>query len=75
MIKNVCRSACEVAVILFRCEINFNFLSIFSKNTQTSNFMKIRSVGAELFHAYRQTDGQDKAKSRVVKFFKRASHE
>jgi len=30
----------------------------FSKNTQISNFMKIRLVGAELFHADRQTDGQ-----------------
>jgi hypothetical protein len=26
----------------------------FSKNTQISNFMKIRPVGAELFHAGRQ---------------------
>jgi hypothetical protein len=42
--------------------INFNFLNIFSKNTQISNFMKIRLVGAELYHAVRrterQTDGQ-----------------
>jgi len=27
------------------------FLDTFSKNTQTSNFMKIRPVEAELFHA------------------------
>ena len=32
------------------------FLTDFSKDTQISNFMKIRSVGAELFHAERQTD-------------------
>jgi hypothetical protein len=28
----------------------------FSKNIQISNFMKILSVGAELFHADRRTD-------------------
>ena len=28
----------------------------FSKNTQISNFMKIHRVGAEIFHADRQTD-------------------
>jgi hypothetical protein len=32
-----------------------NFLERFSKNTQISNFMKIRLVGAELFHADGQT--------------------
>jgi len=30
----------------------------FSKNIPISNFMKIRSLGAELFHADRRTDGQ-----------------
>jgi hypothetical protein len=35
--------------------MNFNFQGIFSKNTQISNFMKIRPVGAELFHADRRT--------------------
>jgi hypothetical protein len=38
-----------------------------SKNAQTTNLMKIRLVGAELFHADRCTDGQtdrhDKANS------------
>jgi hypothetical protein len=28
----------------------------FEKNTQISNFMKIRLVGAELFHSDRRTD-------------------
>jgi len=32
----------------------WNFLNIFSKNIQISNFMKVRPTGAELFH----TDGQ-----------------
>jgi len=31
---------------------------LFSKNTQISNFMKIRPVGAELFHADWVTGGQ-----------------
>jgi hypothetical protein len=39
---------------------NFNetwvFSTFVSKNTQTSNFTKIRPVGAELFHADGQTD-------------------
>jgi len=28
----------------------------FLRNTEVSNFMKIRPVGTELFHAYRRTD-------------------
>jgi hypothetical protein len=32
------------------------FPNIFSKNTQTPNFMKIRPVGTELFHADERTD-------------------
>jgi hypothetical protein len=38
-------------------EETFNFLDIFSKNTQISNFLKIRPMGAELFHADGRTDG------------------
>ena len=41
-----------------------------------SNFMKIRQVGAELFHAGRkvdrQTDRHDKANSRYAQFCERA---
>jgi hypothetical protein len=33
-----------------------DFLDIFSKNPQISNFTKIRLLGAELFHADGQTD-------------------
>jgi len=32
------------------------FLDKLSKNTQIPNFMKIRPVGAELFHANRRPD-------------------
>ena len=32
------------------------FSTYFLKNPQISNFMKIRQVGAELFHVDRQTD-------------------
>jgi type II secretory pathway component PulC len=34
------------------------FSTDFKKNTQISNFVKIRPVGAELFHADRQAVGQ-----------------
>jgi hypothetical protein len=42
----------------------WNFLDRFSKITQTSTFMKIRSVGAELFHA----DGRTAIKKVIVAF-------
>jgi hypothetical protein len=34
------------------------FINRFSKNIQISNFMKIRRVETELFHADGETDGQ-----------------
>ena len=39
---------------------NLNILDRFSKKTQVSNFMKIRSVGAEFFYV----DRHDEANSR-----------
>jgi hypothetical protein len=44
--------------------MNLNFLGGFSKNTKISEFIKIRPVGAELFHADRRTEGHDEANSR-----------
>ena len=59
MIKNICWVSCKVPVILDRFYWNSNFLDRISKNAQISNFMKIRLVGAELFHADGQADGHD----------------
>jgi hypothetical protein len=49
------RSSGKVPVFLARVERILNFLNKFWKNTQISNFMKIRQAGAELFRADRQT--------------------
>ena len=52
------------------------FLTDFKKNSQISNFMEIRPVGAELFHAARRaggrTDRHDKASRRPSQFWERA---
>jgi len=47
------KCSCKIPVI----HVSFNktwFFDTFSKNTQISNFMKIRLVGTELFHVDRQ---------------------
>jgi hypothetical protein len=50
--------------------------STFSKYAQILNLMKIRSVGAELFHEDKRTDGQtdrhDEANIRFSQFCERA---
>jgi hypothetical protein len=62
-IVNVDRSSSKVFVFLVKFYRNFNFLSRFSKDTHISNFVNIRTVGAELFDADRWTDRQtDKQK-------------
>jgi len=57
-------------------ELEFFFLDRFSKNPQISNFMKIRLVGAEMFHMDGQmdgrTDGHDGANNRFSQFCERA---
>ena len=45
---------------------NLDFLDRFSKNTNISNFMKIRPVRAELFHADRRTEGQTDIRKLIV---------
>ena len=55
-------------LILMKLEF---FFGKFSKNTQISNFMKIRPVGAELFHADGQTDMM-KLNRRFTQFCERA---
>jgi len=57
---------------LFLSDFNkTNFLEEFSKNLQISNFVKIRAVTAELFHADGQTDRHDEANSRCPQFCER----
>jgi hypothetical protein len=68
MMKNVHWSSCKVPFITVGFQLNLNFLAKFSKNTQISNFMKIRPVGVELFHADRQTDRHDETNSRFLQF-------
>jgi len=41
---------------------------LFSKNTQTSNFTKIRPERAALFHEDRQTDGRTDRTMLIVAF-------
>ena len=42
----------------FRLPLNLNFLKTFSRNTQISNFVMIRSVRVPLFYVDRRTDGR-----------------
>jgi len=58
---------------LFLFEFNeTKFLDRFSKNTQMSNFMKIRPVRAELFHTGGGTGRQDEVNSHFSQFCKSA---
>ena len=52
-------------VIPVRLKKNFNFFDMYSKNTETSIFMKIRQMAAEFFHAdgRTETDRHDESNS------------
>ena len=56
MIKKYIGLHVKYPLFIVRFHWNLNFLDSFSKNTHISNFMKIRPVGAELFHADGRTD-------------------
>jgi len=48
--------------------MKIEFSRQFCKNLQISNFMKIRPVGAELFHAERQSDRRMDRTKLIVAF-------
>jgi hypothetical protein len=66
-VQNVYRSASEVKCPLLLSRFNGTWIlstNFRKKNTQISNFMKIRSVGVELFNRGGRTDGHDEANGR-----------
>ena len=56
IVKNMCRSPCKVPVTIVRFQWILNCRDRCSKNAQIPNFIKIRPVGADSFHADRRTD-------------------
>ena len=59
---------------LFLSDFNetWSVLDRFSKHPQISNFIKIRHVDAELFHADGQKDRHDEANGGFSQFYERA---
>ena len=58
VVINLHRCSCTVSIILVTFLWNLNFLDMFSQNIEILNFMTIRLVGVELFHADEgRTDG------------------
>jgi len=72
MIKNFYWSSCYVPLFLSYFNETLIFFDRFSKNSQTSNFLKIRSLGAEFFHVDGQVDRYDEANGRFSQFFESA---
>ena len=54
---------CKVMHGVYSVKLILNSLNRIPKNSQTSNLMKIRSVGAELLNADGKTDENDEANS------------
>jgi hypothetical protein len=73
MIKTAHSCSRKLPFIFVRFKWQLNFLDIFSKHSQISNFMNIRLVGTELFYG---TDGQmdrhDETNSRFLQIYERA---
>jgi hypothetical protein len=71
MIKNVYWPSSKVPVTLVRLQLSLNFIDRFSEIPQIANFMKIRPVGVEVFHAdgqtYRQKDGRKDGQTDMTK--------
>ena len=65
IVINMKTSSCEVPVILvgFLMKLEFCRQTFEKKKAQISNFIKIRSVGAELFHTNGQTSRNDEGNS------------
>jgi len=60
-------SLCKIPVILVNCYLTLNVLYRYSQNTPISNFMKIRGLEAELFHAHGRTDGRTDEQTDMMK--------
>jgi hypothetical protein len=66
MIKNYIGLRVNCRLFLSDFKVTWICFDRFSKNSQISNFMKIRPVGTELFHADWRTDGQTDMKLTVA---------
>ena len=62
--RNEYWSSCKVPVIFWPSLMKLEFSRQIKKNSEISNFMKIRPVGTELPHADGQTDIHDEGHSR-----------
>jgi hypothetical protein len=67
-IKNVYWHSCKVSYYSCQIWIKLQFFRLISEKNQILNLSKIHTVGAELFHADRQTDTHDEAISRFSQY-------